>query len=114
MFRLRLKAPGSVRGPKERRQRQRVERYFDCTFLSAWGDEKARISSLSPTGCYIDSRSTVPPSGTILEDITVTLATGHLTLQGRVLTATRGVGFAVEFTGLDPDTQNRLSDLVRS
>ena len=46
-----------------RRQRQRIEGYFDCSWMSVWGDQKARISSISPTGCYIDSRFTVPPPG---------------------------------------------------
>ena len=34
-----------------RRQQHRIEQYFDCTFLSAWGEQQARISSLSPIGC---------------------------------------------------------------
>jgi hypothetical protein len=95
-----------------RRQRHRIERYYDCTFLSAWGEQNARISSLSPIGCFIDSRTTVPPAGTVVEDITVTLPTGHLTLQGQVVYAQPGVGFAVQFTGLDENIQNQLIALV--
>jgi hypothetical protein len=44
----------------------------------------------------------------------VTLPTGHLTLQGQVVYAQRGVGFAVRFTGLDENTQNQLIALVGS
>jgi PilZ domain-containing protein len=98
-------------GPRQ--QRQRIERQFDCTWLSTWGEEKSRISSLSPTGCYIDSRFTTPAEGTPIQDITITLPTGSLTVQGTVLDAMRGVGFAVRFTDVDKDTRNSLSVLIR-
>jgi PilZ domain len=96
-----------------REKRQRIERQFDCTWLSTWGEEKSRISSLSPTGCYIDSRFTTPAEGTVVQDITITLPTGSLTLQGTVLDTMRGVGFAVRFTDIDKDTRNSLSVLIR-
>ena len=43
-------------GKRRHQQRQRVDRHFDCTWRSAWGEERARVSSLSPNGCYIESR----------------------------------------------------------
>jgi hypothetical protein len=101
--------PGS-----SRQQRQRIERYFDCTWLSVWGEQKSRISSLSPTGCYIDSRFAVPAEGTVVPDITLILPTSTLTLQGTVIGTMRGVGFAVRFTELDKDTRDRLSALIYS
>ena len=94
-------------------QRQRIERHFDCTWLSTWGEEKSRISSLSPTGCYIDSRFTTPPEGTVVEDITITLPIGDVALQGTVINTMRGVGFAVRFADVDKDTRDRLSVLIR-
>lgn len=96
-----------------RQKRQRIERYLDCTWVSTWGEEKSRISSLSPTGCYIDSRFTTPEEGTLVPDITITLPTGNLTLQGTVIDAMRGVGFAVRFTNCDNDTRDSLSVLLR-
>ena len=96
-----------------RQTRQRIERDFDCTWLSTWGEEKARISSLSPTGCYIDSRFTTPADGTVVPDITIALDTGSLTIQGTVINSMRGIGFAVRFTELDRDTRDRLSVLIR-
>ena len=96
-----------------RQKRQRIERRFDCTWLSAWGEERCHISSLSPTGCYIDSRFTTPREGTVVQDITIPLATGTLSLQGTVIDAMRGVGFAVRFIKLDKDTRDRLSVLIR-
>jgi PilZ domain len=99
-------------GKRRRQQRLRIVRYFDCTWLSAWGEEKARVSSLSPTGCYIESRFSVPTEGAIIRDITVTLPTGRITLQGTVIDPTSGIGFAVRFIDLDTNTRDRLSGLV--
>jgi PilZ domain len=102
------------RGSTDRRQRRRITQYFDCTWLSAWGEERCRISSLSPTGCYIDSRFTVPAEGTQVQDINVTLPTGQITLQGTVVYAMPGVGFAVRFTQVDADARARLNALIQS
>ena len=96
----------------ERRQQHRIEQYFECTWLSAWGEEKSRVNSLSPTGCYIESRFTVPAQGASVSEITFTLPTGPLTVQGEVVSATPGVGFAVRFTQVDADTNARLRALV--
>jgi hypothetical protein len=92
---------------------QRVARYFDCTWMSQWGEQRARVSTLSSSGCYIESR-TAPIVGTDLQDIVVMLPTGAITVQGTVVDATPGIGFAVRFTNLDTDAQARLSDLVRA
>ena len=43
-------------GKPHRQRPQRIARYFDCTWVTAWGEERARVSSLSLTGCYIESR----------------------------------------------------------
>ena len=94
-------------------QRQRVARYFDCTWYSAWGEEHARISSLSPTGCYIESRFCVPASGAFVEELTIPLPDGSLNLHGTVLDVMRGVGFALRFAELDAETRDRLSVLVQ-
>jgi len=97
---------------KGRRQRQRVERYFECNWLSPWGEEQTRVSSISPTGCYIDSRFTVPPEGTWVREISVALPDGSVTVGGTVLMATPGVGFAVRFTQVDDSVRARLTELV--
>ena len=97
----------------ERRRQPRMEQYFDCTWLSDWGEERSRVNSLSPAGCFIETRSAVPPEGTPLAGIIVTLPSGEITLQGTVVNPTRGVGFAVVFTDLDQHTHDTLSALVR-
>ena len=98
---------------RDRRQRQRIYRCFDCTWQSQWGEERGAVTNLSPTGCYIESRLSVPPTGTAIENLTVALPTGTLNVQGTVVDAITGVGFALRFTELDTDTLDRLSVLVQ-
>jgi hypothetical protein len=105
-----LSAPWS--GKRRHQQRQRVARYFDCTWCSAWGEERARVSSLSPNGCYIETRFSVPPDGEPVRDLEIALPTGRVNLQGTVLNAMSGVGFAVRFIDLDTKTRERLSALI--
>ena len=95
----------------DRRRQQRVEQYFDCVWVSDWSEERARVSNLSPEGCYIECRSAVPREGASVLAVTVTLPTGEVTVQGTVVHSIRGVGFAVQFTEVDEDTHARLSAL---
>ena len=88
-------------GPEERRRQERKERYFECNWLSDYSEEHARVSSLSPSGCYVECRSDVPPEGTPLSEITIALPTGEITLRGTVVHSIRGVGFGVKFTDVD-------------
>jgi len=105
---------GAPRVGKPRRQRpQRIARYFDCTWVTAWGEERARVSSLSLTGCYIESRFSVPPDGEAVRDLTIALPTERVNLQGTVLNAMSGVGFAVRFIDIDTKTRERLSALIQ-
>ena len=101
----------SNRAAEDRRQQRRVERYFDCTWLSGWSEERSRVSNLSTAGCYIECRSAAPSGGTPLSAITIVLPTGEITVQGTVVHAIRGVGFAVQFTDVDADAHATLSAL---
>lgn len=98
---------------QHREKRQRITRYFDCTWQSEFGEQRSRVSSLSPTGCYIEDRFTVPPSGDIVPELTVNLPGGQISVQGTVMDAMPGVGFAVRFMKVDTDTQARLSAAVQ-
>jgi hypothetical protein len=98
-----------------RAQRQRVVQYFECNWLSEWGTVEARLSNLSPTGCYIDSRFAVPAVGEPVQELTVKpTAEEPIVLHGTVVDSTRGIGFAVRFGDLDPEIRRRLDDLLRS
>ena len=104
---------GALRLGKRLRERpQRIDRYFDCTWRSAWGEERARVSSLSPTGCYIESRFSVPPDGVVIQDLTIGVPTGTVNLEGTVVDAMSGVGFAVRFSKFDAKTRERLNGLI--
>jgi len=100
-------------GWQRRQQRQRIALYLDCTWQSTWGEQRSRVSSLSPTGCYIEDRFTVPPRGETVPELSVSLPTGTISVQGTVLDAMPGVGFAVRFKGVDADTRDRLTTLVQ-
>ena len=99
-------------GKRRRQRRLRVVRYFDCTWFTAWGEERARVSSLSPNGCYIESRFSVPPDGEAVRALTIALPTERVNLQGTVLNAMSGVGFAVRFIDLDTKTRERLRAFI--
>jgi hypothetical protein len=98
---------------EHRQPRQRIYRYFDCSWQSAWRVERSRVSSLSPTGCYIEDRFSVPARGEEIRELSVDLPTGHVNLQGTVVDAMPGVGFAVRFTGVDNQARECLTTLVQ-
>jgi hypothetical protein len=97
---------------RDRRRQPRIIQYFDCAWSSRWGEEHARISSLNAFGCYIESRFSVPTVGTVISDLAVCVATETLLLQGTVIDATPGIGFAVQFTQVDPHTCDCLRALT--
>jgi hypothetical protein len=67
---------------------------LDCV----WDGAAAGLSDLSWGGCYVDSRY-VPTPGTATE-VMVMREGRPVILQGIVVHADRGVGFAMRFTGL--------------
>lgn len=95
----------------QRPQRQRIERYFECNWVGSGGEVETRVRSISPTGCYIDSRLAVPPEGTRVREIHVALPGGCITVEGMVLQTRPGDGFAVRFTSVDTATRAMLSNL---
>ena len=97
---------------REGRQAQRLARYFYCTWVSPWGEERARVSSLSLTGCYIERRFLVPPDGVVLRELTIALPTGTVNLEGTVVDAMSGVGFAVRFSDFDSKTRESLNVVI--
>lgn len=99
-------------GTPYRARRHRIAHYFDCTWSSQWGLERARVSSLSPTGCYIETRISVPAEGVEISDLLVSLPTGPVSLRGTVVSAEPGIGFAMRFTQLDAPTLDSLNALT--
>ena len=107
-----LGALGSGRRVRQQRQ-ERINRYFDCTWQSAWGEERARVSSLSASGCYIETRLSVPERGTVVRELSIALPTGRLNVTGTVIDPIPGIGFALHFIELDTNTRDRLSVVVQ-
>ena len=91
-----------------------MARYFDCSWLGPWGEERARVSSLSLTGCYIESRFSVPPDGVVIRELAIALPTGTINLEGTVVDAISGVGFAVQFSQVDAKARESLNVLIAS
>jgi hypothetical protein len=48
----------------------------------------------------------------VVRDLTIGLPTGRVNLQGTVVNATSGVGFAVRFFDLDTKTREGLSAFI--
>ena len=98
---------------EHRRRRQRINRYFSCTWQSAFGPTKSRISSLSPTGCYIEDRLLVAKPDEEIPELTIDLSPRPVTVQGLVLDSMPGIGFAVRFMSVDRTTRDYLSAVVQ-
>jgi len=48
----------------------------------------------------------------VVRDLTIALPTGSVNLQGTVVNATSGVGFAVRFIDIDTKTQESLGAFI--
>jgi hypothetical protein len=48
----------------------------------------------------------------VIRELTITLPTGTVTLEGTVVDATSGVGFAVQFSEFDAKTRESLNVLI--
>jgi hypothetical protein len=49
-----------------------------------------------------------------VQELTIAVPTGTVTLQGTVIDAMSGVGFAVRFSELDTTTRDRLNVVIHS
>jgi hypothetical protein len=97
---------------EHRRRRQRIDRYFSCTWQSPFGLARARVSSLSPTGCYVEDRFLAAKRDEEIPELTIELPDGPVILRGFVIDAMPGVGFAVRFTRVDEEARACLSAVV--
>ena len=91
----------------ERRKTLRAPFVEDCSWLRS-----ARVTDLSTRGCYVDSYR-VPPLGETVE-FTVNICGQEVLLRGVVVHATAGIGFAIEFRGLDEAAANLVASFVLS
>jgi hypothetical protein len=71
---------------------------------------KTRAADINGRGCYVETMMPLPV-GKILT-ITFWLSSEQIFTPGVVRTCDGGVGMGIEFTGLTPETQQRLQQQV--
>jgi hypothetical protein len=85
----------------EKRQHPRRAILLDCEIDGMSGLAATRISDLSVTGCYVESRTQAGVGASIM--IRLTFGGAHLTLTGRIAHAQPSVGFGIEFDAISAD-----------
>jgi len=89
----------------ERRQAARGKVFLECTWT-----RDSRISDISATGCYVDTRL-MPDLGEELEFF-VTLDEQPITVRGTVATVHPGIGFGFKFGELSDQARERIRALL--
>jgi hypothetical protein len=93
------------------RQQERVPYLKEITLECASGKREARISDLSPGGCYIDSIVAVVEG----EPVSLSIKTESgdaLSFAGEVAYVLNGMGFGVRFTDLNDERKAFLGQIV--
>lgn len=95
----------------ERRSHPRLVLRVPCSWAGQSGTPDSYLTDLSLDGCYVDCR-TVPAVGQAL-DIVVTPDEGvPLLLSGTVVSATRNLGFGLQFRELSDTARTRIAALI--
>ena len=96
-----------------RRKTPRIEYLTETVLESASGKREARISDLSPGGCYIDSIASVQIGEKVSFEIVV-LPGVRMALIGEVAYIHDGNGFGIKFTDLTDEQRDFIDKLVKS
>ena len=94
----------------DRRRHPRLAQPFDASWSGASGGSACRIADISWGGCFITTLAE-PSKG---ERAIVTISVGYatITVEGRVASVDRPMGFAVEFDPLTTDQIAALSMIL--
>jgi hypothetical protein len=84
--------------------------FLECRIEGA--SALTRLSDLSVSGCYVDTRMPIPVGS--LVTVEVTLAGFPMTLTGRVAHTHVGNGFGLQFDPLPPEHQQRIAQFLDS
>jgi hypothetical protein len=96
---------------QERRTARRCAVSLECDVEGTSGlDGGTRISDLSTTGCYVDTRLAVSVGSPVT--IRVTLVGNRLTLPGYVAHTHPGIGFGMRFSGLPDATRTAIEEFL--
>ena len=98
----------------DRNQRRHPRRavLVDCQVDGFSGFAATRVSDLSATGCYVESRTPVSIGSTLR--IRLRIADGEITLTGRVVHTQTGIGFGVQFEPLASSIERTLTQFLQT
>lgn len=94
----------------DRRGHSRLPVFLDCEVDGASGMVQTRISDLSVTGCFVDTRLQIQIGSPLI--IRVTIAGSPLTLTGRVVHTQPGIGFGMQFDALPAESRDAIARFV--
>jgi hypothetical protein len=95
------------------RKEERHSYLKEVELAFASGVRNARISDISPGGCYIDTIAQVPVGEHLSLHISATNGESR-EFSGKVAYLLEGFGFGVEFTDLTEDHRKFLAGLLES
>jgi hypothetical protein len=95
------------------RTHERVTYLIETVLEAASGRREARISDLSPGGCYVDSIMAMSSDEKVV--FTIPMPDGaRLRINGRVAYTLPGCGFGVNFTDLTEDDSQAINRLIEA
>ena len=95
----------------EKRQHPRRAILVECEIDGMSGLAATRISDLSVTGCYVESRNPATVGASIM--IRLTFGGALITLTGRIAHAQPSVGFGMEFDPISADIMEAFLEPAR-
>lgn len=95
------------------RKEERVTYFREIVLECASGKREARISDLSPGGCYVDSIVAVVEDEPVI--LSMTTPEGKtLSFSGDVAYVLQGMGFGVRFKELTDEQSSFLADAIKA
>ncbi len=101
-----------AKGDKRRYPRQRVPLSIEIRDAQGGAPMKTKTADVNGTGCYVETM--LPFQIGKVVTIIFWLASEQISTSAVVRTCDGGVGMGIEFTGLDPSTQDKLQQQVNS
>lgn len=103
-------AKGVRMAGRDARQHTRLPVFLECKVEGSSGLALMRLSDLSVSGCYVDTRIPVQVGTPVT--VAVTLSGSPLRLTGRVAHTHTGVGFGLKFEGLAEECEVAVRHFV--
>jgi hypothetical protein len=96
---------------EEKRRADRIAVALEATWNGEAGLREARVSDISPTGCYVDTIGQAALGDVV--DIKVRLPNGDwVTLSGIVVHLHVHLGFGISFTRLSEEQRKSVNQLI--